>query len=122
MDLSTPFLMIRPGFLLVHTLSDVAPVSISFTTGIGSVCGVFLILAILGLVGGGKTETSLMVRQLKMFWSKIPLLVLVTVSGSLVRPPCASLAVAVFNSYLASLIVKFLTALTSSYDFLDSHW
>ena len=37
--------------------------------------------------------------------------------GSLVRFPYAPPAVAVFNSYLASFIVKFLNALTSSSDF-----
>ena len=42
-------------------------------------------------------------------------------SGSIVRLPCASLALTVFNSYPESFIVVFSTTLTSSSDFLDSH-
>ena len=54
------------------------------------------------------------VTENQYFWSKITLLVWVTVSGFLLRPPCVSLAVAIFNSYPVSFIVKFLNALNTS--------
>ena len=60
---------------------------------------------------------SPMFRQLNNVWSKIPLLVWVTVSGLLIRLPCASLIVSVFNSYLALFIVKIMIELTSLSDF-----
>ena len=67
MDLSTPVLMIHCEVLLVQALPNVASVNISFTAGVSSICGVILITEILGFVGGGKTETSSMVRQLNNF-------------------------------------------------------
>ena len=72
MDPSPPVLMIHRGVLIVQALPDVAYAKIYFATGVSSVCGVNLIV---GFVGGGKTETSLMVRPLNNFWFKIPLLV-----------------------------------------------
>ena len=67
MDPSMPVLMIRRGVMLIHALIDVAFTNISCTTGFISVCGVSLIVR---LVGGGKTETSPMVRPLNMFGPK----------------------------------------------------
>ena len=72
MDPSTPVLIICRGVLLVHALPNVASANISFAEGVRRVYGVIIIV---GFVGGGNTETSLMVRPLNNFWSKIPLLV-----------------------------------------------
>ena len=113
MDISTPLLMIHWSVLIVHTLPDVASAKISFTAGVSSVCGVSLNVVFLG---GGTTKNYLMVRQLNNLWSRIPLLVWVTVSRLLVRSTCASLAVALFNSYPALFIVKILIALSSLSD------
>ena len=111
MDPSTPVLLIRRGDLLVHALPDVARANISFISGVSSIYGVSIII---GFVSKGKTETSLMVGQLNNCWSKITLLVWLTVSGSLIRSPCVSLVVAIFNSYKALFIVKLLIASTRS--------
>ena len=67
MDPSTPVLLIRRVVLLVHALPDVTSANIYFTTGVISVYGVSPITAILGFFDGGKTEISLMVRQLNKF-------------------------------------------------------
>ena len=119
MDLPTPVLLILRGVLLVHVLPDVASAKISFTAGVISVYGVSLIVR---FVDRGKTGTSPMVQTLYNFWSKTlflvwvnvsgPLLVWVYVSESLVRLPCASLAVALFNLYPVSFIFKLLISLT----------
>ena len=73
------------------------------------------IVKTLGFFGGRKTETSCWV--LNNFGPKFPLLVLLTVSGLLLRLPSASLVITVFNSYLSSFIVIFLTAPASLSDF-----
>ena len=117
MGMSAPALLIFPRVLLFHVLPNVVYANIYFTAGISSVCGDSLIAEILRFISRGKTDTSPIVRQLNNSWYNIPLLVLVTVSGSLVRSPCASLAVAVFNSYPQSCIFKSLVSLNSSSDF-----
>ena len=70
MDPSTQVLLIFRGVLLVHALTDVAYEKIYFTAGISSVWGASIIAAISEFVGGGKTETSLMVLQLNNFGPK----------------------------------------------------
>ena len=91
--LLTPVLLTCRSVLLVHAFPDAASANISFDAGAISVYGTSTI----GFVGGGWTGTSLMVRQVNTFSSKILLLVWVTVSGLLVILPCASLLVALFN-------------------------
>ena len=108
----TPVLLICRGVLLVYTLLDVASEKIFFTIGVISVCGSIKI----GFTGRVWTGTSPMVRQLNTFTSKITLLVWVTVSGLIVRSPCASLTVAFLNKNLAMFIVKLLIVLASSSD------
>ena len=113
MNLSTPVLLIHCRVLLVYAFPDVESSKITFTTGIRSICDTSLII---GFVGGGNIETYLMVRQLNNVWSKILLLVWVTVSGFLSILPCESLAVTVFNSYPASFNVKLFIEWTRSSD------
>ena len=96
---STPVLVIQCVVLFFHALSNITSVKISCTAGISSICGASSITSTIGFVSRGKTETSTMVQKLNHFWSKIPLLVWVTVSRLLVRSPCASCVVAVFKSY-----------------------
>ena len=120
--LLTPILITCRGILLVHTLPNVASANIFFATGVISVYGASKI----GFSSRVWTGTSPMVRHLNIFAPKILLVVRVTMSGpllvwetgsrSLVRLPCTSLAVALFNSYLASFIVKLLIASTSLSD------
>ena len=71
-DLSTPVLLIRRGVLLVNTFPNIASANVSFNAGVISVCGFSLVVE---FIGGGKIETSPMVRKLNNFWSKIMLLV-----------------------------------------------
>ena len=113
MDPSRPGILICCRVLLVHALPSIAPENIFSNAGVISVCGG---ITIIGFISGGKKETSLMVCKLKMFWSNFLLLVKVSVSVSLVRLPCASLAVYVFNSYLELFIFKLLISLTSLSD------
>ena len=118
MDLSTPVLISFYGVLFVHALPKYSPTEISFITGISSVYGASSIMAILGFVNEGKTETSLIVQQVYNSWSKSLFLIMVTVYDSLIRLPCLSVMVAMFNSDLASFIVKLSIASTSSSNFL----
>ena len=104
-------------------VSRISSTNISFTIDISSICDTVLIVS---FVGGSKTETFKMVRPLKQIWSNITLLVGVTVSGlllvqvtvsePLVRLPCVSLAVNIFNSHSSPFIVKLLIELTSLSD------
>ena len=110
---SIPVLMICRRVLLFNVLPDVSSLKIYFAAVFSRDCGGSIIEAILGFIVGGKTETYPMVRQLNNFRSKIPLLVQVHVSRLLVRSPCASLMVAVFNSYPEFFIVGLLIVLTS---------
>ena len=105
---STPILIIFRGVLLVHALPGVASTNIFFTASVISICAA----SITGFVGGVKAEIYPMVRQLNNVSSSILLLVWVTASELFVRLPCASLAVALFNSYPASFIVKLFIAST----------
>ena len=93
MDPSTPVLIIHHRVLLVHSLPGIDLAKISSTLGVSSVCDVSLIV---DFVSRSKTETSPMIRQ-HIFLSMIQLVVWVTLSGLLVRFPCASLTVTVFN-------------------------
>ena len=69
--LLTPVLLTCRSVLLVHAFPDAASANISFDAGAISVYGTSTI----GFVGGGWTGTSLMVRQVNTFSSKILLLV-----------------------------------------------
>ena len=75
MDMLMSVLINCPQVLFVHAFSAAASTNIYCTTVVRNICGTISITSIPGFVGGGKTETSLMVRQLNKFWSKIPLLV-----------------------------------------------
>ena len=94
--------------------TDIGSTTIFFTAGIIIIFDVSLIM---GFGGRGKKETSPMVRKINYFWSKNPLILCVTVSGSLVRLPSASFLVAVLNAYPEMFIVKLLIASTSLSNF-----
>ena len=118
MDLSTPVLIIFCRVLFFHALPKSTSTKISCITGISSVYGASSIMEILGFVNEGKTETSLIIRNFNNSWSKSLFLMIVTVYDSLIILPCLSVMVAMFNSDLASFIVKLSIASTSSSNFL----
>ena len=114
----TPFLLTWWGVLLVHALPNVSSVNIFFAAGVIGICGASTIV----FSSGGWIETSPMVRPLNKFWSKILLLMWVTVSVLIVRSPYASLAFTLFNLYPASFIVKLLIVLTSLSDLSNKNY
>ena len=92
---STPVLLTHRRVLDVHAQPAAVYLTIYFVAGTRSFCGVNIIAAIPGFSEGLKKGIF---RKLNNFCSKIPFLVQATVSGSLVRSPCATLVVAVFDS------------------------
>ena len=91
----TPAILTCPGVPDIYAPPNAVYATISFVAGITSVYVLNIIDKIPGFVSRGKTG---MVQQLNNFCSEFSFLLQVTASESLISSPCASLAVAVFDS------------------------
>ena len=98
-----PILINYRSILLVHKLTEIVSAKICFAIGVISVC----VASTIGFARWDWTGTYLMFRHLNNVSSKIPWIVSVTLSGSIVRLPCASLMAALFNSYPELLLSSY---------------